>query len=126
MNSTGARKWFIIDGFGAALSTIMLGLILPHYQTFLGIPNGILEILVLPPFFFLLFDLGVLVFRPNRLKPYLIGIALFNVAYVLLSLILLGLHAADIQLFAFLYFAGELLIVGWMAYQEMTCARRLG
>lgn len=126
MKSIGARTWFIIDAIGAALSAIMLGLMLPYYQRFLAIPNGILEILVLPPVLFLLFDLVVLFLKPNQLKPYLFVVALFNAAYVLLSLILLGLHAADIQLFAFLYFAGELLIVGWMAYQEMTCAKRLG
>ncbi|MEZ4684900.1 MAG: hypothetical protein R3B47_02205 [Bacteroidia bacterium] len=105
------RKLFLIDGLGALLSAIMLGLVLARFEAFFGVPARVLHLLTAVALAFFLNSMGCYFANRKSWQPWMKGIAIANLLYCLLTVILIiKLHEA-ITIWGLLYFGGEMLIV---------------
>lgn len=116
-------KWlFLIDGLGALVSAIMLGVILVSLSDHIGIPPNTLYLLATFPVCFALYDfICYRVTLPNP-RPYLRTIAALNVLYIILSLGLAYHHRDTVTPLGWTYILAETAIVLVLAYVEWSVA----
>lgn len=118
-----AKNLFLLDAAGALLSALMLGLVLPYYQEFFGIPLSALRLLAIPPVVFLVYDLVVWSRIKSNHGRWLRIIALANLAYCVFSLGIAYQHAEVMTLWGKGYLVGEILVVVLLAIWELRAAR---
>jgi FtsH-binding integral membrane protein len=118
------RLWWI-DGVGAMISAVSLGVVLPLVQPWIGMPTQTLYFLAIIPIFFALFD-GFSWQQPSSKWPRrLKWIASANFSYCLLSLMMVAIHFPDLTVWGIAYFGGECLIVATLSVVEWKTANRL-
>ena len=80
------KRIFLIDGLGAILSAILLGVVLVRWERFFGIPSSTLYFLAILPIFFAIYDF--LSYRKDSINigSFLKGIAIMNFLYCCLSI----------------------------------------
>lgn len=113
------KKLFLIDGFGALVSAILLGIVLPQFVTFFGMPQSALYILAIFPVVFMLYDFICYFSVNKKWQPFLRIIAIANLGYCLLSIGFLLQHFQKLTIWGWGYFIGELLIVVGLAVVEL-------
>jgi hypothetical protein len=116
------KKIFILDALGALISAVMLGIILPAIQPWIGMPLGVLRLLSIIPVVYLLYDLIVYYRARSNFRIFIRVIALLNLAYCILSVGLMLLHWTNLTAFGKLYFIGECLIIIAIASLEWKVA----
>ena len=124
MFSPPPRRLFLIDGMGALLSAISLGVVLPYWQPLFGMPVRVLLPLAAVALGFAFYSLGCYWRFPGRWRAWLRGIAMLNITYILATLFLTVLHWAELTLWGKLYFVGEAIVVLSLAAIEWRTAHR--
>lgn len=116
------QKLFLVDGLGALLSAFMLGVVLVHFKSVFGMPATTLYLLAFIPCIFVLYDVVCyLKVRENK-RLFLKGIAVANLSYCLLSIVMLIYHYEQLTYLGILYFIGELIIVVLLANLQLRIA----
>lgn len=105
------RQLFLIDGIGALVSAVSLGVILPMFQSHIGVPLQSLYFLALWPVLFAVYDLYCYFSKSSYWKFGLRAVALLNISYTILSVYLLIQHQEQVKVLGWLYFIGEILIL---------------
>lgn len=123
-NHSQIKSCFRIDALGALLSAIILGLIMPAFQSFFGIPFKVLYILAGLPLLLVLYDLVALKAKEKNQLTMLKGIALLNVLYSLISILLAVWHFNAIRFWGRAYLLGEIIVVLLLAAYEWFLAQR--
>lgn len=118
INSLKPKSLFLIDFIGALVSAIFLGLVLPRFQSYLGIPLSTLYILAVIPIFFFIYSLFGYFKISDKWKPYLKGIAIANTLYCCLTFCLLIYHKNEVTWLAIIYFITEIIIVLSLSFVE--------
>ena len=118
------RKLFLIDALGALVSAFLLGIVLVYFESSFGIPAKVLYLLAAFPVLFAVYDLICYARLKTNLPGFLTAIALANLGYCLLSLIMAALHYESITLLGWLYIVGEVLLVVGLAILELKVAQR--
>lgn len=116
------RFIFLVDLAGAVLSAFLLGIVLVHWQFYFGMPKESLHLLACIPLCFVLYDIVCFFFIRQNFKWALLGIAVLNFLYCLLSIYFLFLHASSLSILAWVYFVVEIFIVALIAYWEWSQA----
>lgn len=116
------RNLFLIDGLGAILSAVMLGVVLVALNSYIGLSSNTLYILAVIPIFFALYDFVVYLVNSKNWRPYLRIIAIANLLYCVFSIVILFTHLDSLKLLGWIYFVGELIIVGGLAIYELRVA----
>jgi len=116
---------FMIDGLGALLSAMMLGVVLIQFQPYFGIPVATLYLLAAIPCVFVLYDAFCYFTKPQPSSRYLRIIAIANLLYCAFSLAVAFFHFEKLTLLGWLYIIGEVLIVVGLAGFELQVAGRL-
>ena len=80
------RRLFLIDGFGALLSAILLGIVLIKFETIFGIPKSTLYFLASLPCLFAIYDFYCFFGMNDKLSGSLNRIAIINLFYCCLSI----------------------------------------
>jgi len=119
------NKLFLIDGFGAALSAFLLGVVMVELEGVFGIPGPTLYFLALFPCLFAIYDMYSYRSKRKNIGELLKGIAFMNIAYSILSLGLAMYHAEVITYFGWGYLLLEIMIVIALANIELKTARDL-
>ncbi len=114
-------KVFLIDGIGAAISAILLLLLIAPFESFFGFPAFAAINLALLPVIFSIYSLSCYWSKPKS-AIYLKIIAVANIFYCLLSLGLMIHYFHQLTLFGLLYFLIEKLIVLPLAMWEWKIA----
>jgi len=122
--STQPRRVFLMDGLGAVISALALGVGLPAIQPLIGMPREVLLFLAAIPAGFAIYSFGCAARLPVKWPNWLRGIAMLNAAYAGLSVALLAAHAAQIQPLGWAYFVGEILLLSGLAPLEWKVAAR--
>jgi hypothetical protein len=122
--ATNPRRAFLMDGLGAVVSALALGIGLPAIHPLIGMPREVLLVLAAIPVVFALYSLGCAARLPRSWPKWLRGIAVMNGGYALLSMAMLATHAATIQPLGWAYFLGEIALLGIMAPLEWKIASR--
>jgi len=122
--STQPRRVFLMDGLGAVVSALALGVGLPAIQPLIGMPREVLLFLAAIPVGYAVYSFGCAARLPVKWPSWLRGIAMLNAAYAGLSVALLAAHAAQIQPLGWAYFVGEILLLSGLAPLEWKVAAR--
>ena len=118
------KKLFQIDGLGAVLSAILLGVVLVKLERIFGIPESTLYLLALIPCVFAVYDFYCYYRLKNRLGQYLKGIAFMNLGYCCLSLALALYHWNVITTLGWTYILLEISIIVLLVSVEFRVARK--
>lgn len=117
------KTLFLIDGLGAIVSAVLLGVVLVRLEHYFGIPVQTLYILAALPVIFALYDFVVYFKVERHLEIYLKGIAIVNILYCILSLALAYQHRMSIKLLGWVYIIVEIIIVLVIAGFELKTAK---
>lgn len=105
------QKLFLLDGFGAVLSAIFLGVVLVQWNSYFGMPVDILKLLAGIALVFALYSLGNYLFLSKKWRPFLIAIAIANTVYCGLTLGLVIYYYKVLTSLGMLYFVLEMMII---------------
>lgn len=119
------KKLFLIDGFGAILSTFMLGVILVRFEVLFGIPSSVLYILAIIPLFFTLYDIYSFKQKYSKTGILLKGIAILNLLYCCISLGFAVYHFHSITYVGWSYILIEITIILLLAFIEFSVGTRV-
>jgi hypothetical protein len=117
------RALFLVDGVGALVTALLVGVVLPTLGELIGMPRPILRALALTAAVYAAYSLTCAAMRPTRWPACLRAIALANVGYCLVTAAVLGRFAAALHVLDWLYFVGEIVLVGALATWELRVAR---
>lgn len=120
-----ARPLFLVDGLGAVLSAVLLGLALPLVADTLGTTRAALRTLVVFPLLYAAFDLACVLTPALCSGAGLAVIAALNAAYLVITATVLGLDGIELSLFGVAYFTADCGIVIALAGVELHVARGL-
>ena len=121
-NNLSINQLFLIDAVGALVSAIMLGLVLPDLDEYIGLPVTILRFLAVPAFIFFLYSTSCYFFSKKNKATLLQVIAIANLLYCLVTVALLLYHLDQLLLLGWIYFIGEIAIVLTLAVIEWKAA----
>ncbi len=119
------KQLFLLDGIGAIVSAILLGLVLVQLEAYFGIPKKTLYVLAALPCFFAVYDFYCYFKIEQHLGQYLRGIAIVNLLYCGLSLGLAFYHYEAILYLGWIYIIVEIIIVLVLAIIELRAAGRV-
>lgn len=105
------RLIFFIDFIGALVSAFMLAIVLPNFESYIGMPKHILYGLGASALSFALFSGFCYFLKPSRWRLALRTIALGNGCYCLASLVCMALFWAPLTTLGVFYFVSEKIIV---------------
>ncbi len=117
------RTLFLVDGAGALVTALTVGVVLPALGEYIGTPRPVLRALALAAAVFAAYSLTCAAVRPTRWPGYLRGIALANAGYCVITAAVLIRFAAALHVLDWLYFAGEIVVVGALVVLELRVAR---
>lgn len=119
-----SKALFLIDGIGAVISAIMLGLVLPSLNHLIGMPLHILQYLAIAACLFATYSLACYKASPNRWHQYLRLIGMINLIYCAVSLGLVFYYFPQLSKLGLAYFIIEKLIVFPLALIEIKASIR--
>jgi Zn-dependent membrane protease YugP len=117
-----SKRLFLLDAAGAVVTATLLSQLLARYEEVFGMPRATLFTLAAIASGFAVYSTLCYALTSTRWKPWLRGIAAANASYCLLTLGLLAYLHASLTWLGFAYFAGEILIVGTLAWWEFRVA----
>lgn len=118
------KKIFLIDSIGAFLSAFFLGVVLVHFQEYIGMPRDVLVFLALLALGFCLYSLVCHFFVKDKWRPFLRNIAVVNTLYCLLTLGLIIYFFQSLTLLGLIYFMGEITVITALVFQEFRLISR--
>lgn len=117
------RLLFGVDGVGAFVSAFVLGIVLPSFQVWIGLPLPVLIFLSLLALTYSIYSLfnasGIIRYRPIFLKIIIAG----NIFYCATTVFLLIVFYAQVRPLGWAYFLGELTIISGLVGIEMRAVR---
>lgn len=105
------RTIFLLDGVGALISALSLGVILPAFQEWIGMPHKVLYQLASLATIFAFYSLTRYKFADLSNPNWLRGIIALNLSYCALSLTLVVTHFESLTALGLTYFILEKVIV---------------
>jgi hypothetical protein len=116
------RKLFLIDGLGAILTAIILGVVFLNYQEYIGMPNNILIMLSLMASIFVVYSFTCYIKSFKNWWIYLKIIAFANLSYCCITMTLLYINFQSLTFFGLIYFMAEIIIIAMLVYMEFLVA----
>lgn len=114
-------RWFLLDGIGAALSALLAGAVLVHFEEFLGMPSSTLFKLALAACLLVAYDVLHLLRKREGsrfLRNGLRRLSLLNAAYLILSLAFAFQHRHTLTVAGWGYILLEGAVVGCLSVLE--------
>lgn len=118
------RKLFLIDGVGAVVTATLLALLLAPFEPLFGIPSGVVYVLAVVAVGLAVYSLTCFLIRPSNWPTFLQIIAVANLSYCVLTLILLFVYRFEVTALGVAYFVGEIVIVAGMTIYELITVRQ--
>lgn len=116
------RTLFLVDGVGALITALLVGLVLPALGEHIGMPRPVLRALAVTAVVFAAYSLTCAARQPTRWPGYLRGIALANAGYCLVTAAVLIRFATALHVLDWLYFTGEIAMVSALVTLELRVA----
>lgn len=119
-NKIDSKQLFLVDSLGALLSAVMLGVVLVRFEPYFGMPSDVLYMLSLMASVFCIYSFTCYVSHIKNRSPFLKVIAVANLMYGCISLILMIYYFSKLTLLGITYFVIEKIIVLFLAVWECT------
>lgn len=121
---TKPETLFLIDGFGALLSTSSLVLIVARFHTFFGLPQQIIYYLAFVPVTYAIYSFSCYFLIKSNYNPFLKTIAIANLLYCFITIGLLAKFIYTMTLFSYSYFIFEFLLIIFLTVLEWKSASK--
>lgn len=121
--SDNPKTLFLLDGIGAMVSAVMLGLVLPMLQDLIGMPKEVLYYLASAAVFFAIYSLSCAAIGPRKWPTFLRIIAFINLTYCVVSVALVYYYYPQLTKLGIAYFIIEKIIVIYIAMMELKTAK---
>ncbi len=119
------KRLFLIDGLGALLSAVMLGVILVQLESMVGIPYSTLCFLSALPAGFAAYDMVCYLMNTNKQGILLKVIASLNIIYACISISYAFYHFSTITALGWIYIILEIFIIVILAGIELKVANKI-
>lgn len=123
--SGNPRKLFLLDGLGAALTTIFLFFVLRHYNYYFGMPEKILTYLSPVGLVYCAYSISCYFLLKDHWTVYLTIIGISNFLYCILTITFLYYNYNRLTRIGLMYFFAEILIIMLLVYIELSAANIL-
>lgn len=120
--ASNPRLMFLLDGFGALLSVLLLGVVLVKLESTIGMPTQTLYVLAGIAGVFAGYSFFCAFRIKKNWRPFLKIIALANLSYCLLTFSFLLYHQAHVTTIGLIYFLVEIVIIVALALFEFKVA----
>lgn len=117
------RNLFLIDSMGALVSAALLGLVLANFEDIFGMSQKVLYPLAFTACGFALYSMLCFLIQPKNWRLYLKIIAIVNLLYCGLTLGLVIDRRAELSVFGWMYFVGEVVVVASLAMIELKMSK---
>ena len=114
---------FLIDGLGASVTAFFLTL-LARFESLFGIPGQPLHLLAVIAAIFSIYSWVCHLSKPRNWRLLLRIIAVANLTYCCLTVILIGYYYQSITILGLLYFLGEMLVIALLVNRELSLAKQ--
>lgn len=105
------KKLFLIDGLGALVSALLIGVVLTKIHEHIGLPLPVLQFLAIPPVAFAVYSFNYFLNVPSNWQLYLKIIATVNIAYCLLTSLVMFHYKESLTTLGLGYFVTEIMVV---------------
>lgn len=116
------RKLFFLDSIGALLTAFLLGIVLAELESIFGVPQEQLYFLAIIALVLAIYSLTCALKANRYWKPLMQGIAIGNMLYVILTIVMVFQLRDRLTAWGFLYFVAEATIILLLAAAEMKKA----
>ncbi len=118
------KNIFLLDGLGAAFSTLMHGVVLVWLEDAIGMPSQILYPLAFVAFLFFIYSISCYLFFSKNWRRLLKIIASANLLFCAVSFVLVVLFYKELTNLGLFYFIAEIFVVVPLAIYELKVAGR--
>ena len=118
------RSIFLLDGVGAVVSVLLLGVVLPALQPWIGMPLRVLHLLALIPILYAVYSLCCYWLVDHRNPRWLLAIMAANTLYCVLTAILVTVHVGEMTRLGIVYFVADALVIAGVVAFEGVILRR--
>jgi hypothetical protein len=116
-------KFFLLDGIGAMVSAIFLGIVLVKYNNYIGMPSHLLYILSSVALALSMYSVTCFMKRVSNWKAWLKAISILNLLYCILTAIMVVYNWDQIKTLGVTYFTIEIiLIIGFAIFEWKTAS----
>ena len=121
---TKPRNIFLLDGFGALLTAVLLFFVLRNFNAFFGLSKTILEYLSLLALTFSIYSILCYFLINTNWKSFLKTICIANILYCILTFGIVVYNSKSISIFGMAYFLGEIIIISGLIFLEIKTIRK--
>ncbi len=114
------KRLFLIDGFGALLTTFSLFAILRTFNEYIGMPQTTLVFLSIIALAFSFYSFCCFLLVNNNWHPFLRAISIANLLYCCLTLVLVIYNYPRLTFLGVTYFLLEIIIVCGLVFIEIN------
>jgi len=118
------KSVFLLDGIGALLTALSLGVILPLVPEWIGLAPSVLRALGGVGAIYAAYSLSRYFVGETTRGLWLRALMVANLAYCVLTATLVGLHFGSLEVLGVVYFGGEILIILALVALELRVYRR--
>ncbi|RYM32161.1 hypothetical protein ERX46_15885 [Brumimicrobium glaciale] len=118
------KRIFLIDAFGALLTTILLFSVLAQLEQYFGMPKDVLYLLAGIAFGLFIYSLSCNRFVKSNWKHFLRILIIFNSIYLLLSIGLIIKHSESLTVLGWIYFILEFIVIGVLITYELNSLKK--
>ena len=122
--TTHPRKVFLIDGIGAAISAVFLGILLISFQEYIGMPECILIFLSFIAAIFAVYSFSCFLFIKQKSPLFLRIIACSNLIYCLLTGGMVVYFQDQLTPLGFCYFLAEIGLILGLVFLEFKVLKQ--
>lgn len=122
--SIDPKRIFLVDGVGALITATTLVAILGQFESTFGMPQRAIYFLAAIAVSFAIYSLACYFKLPSNWPPFLRTIAIANLSYCILTLVLISVFRNEITTLGIAYFAAEIIVVSTLAIYELITAHR--
>jgi hypothetical protein len=124
MNNIQPRTLFLIDSIGALVSALLLGLVLPSFITYIGMPLNILYLLAAIAAVFSVYSFISYLRFAAGWRTWMRVIAIANLLYCVFTIGMVIYFRQQVTPLCKLYFAGECIIILSLVRMEWKMAKQ--
>jgi hypothetical protein len=113
------KNIFLLDAFGALLTTLLLYFILRNFNEFFGLSKDVFECLSSIALLFFIYSISGYFLVKQNWKSFLKIICSANILYCILTLSIVLYNYETISIYGIAYFLAEIAVIIGLVYFEM-------
>ncbi len=118
------KNIFLLDSFGALLTTILLYFVLRNFNDFFGLSKDVFEYLTIISFTFFIYSISCYLLVKKSWKSFLKIICTANILYSLLTLGIILYYCQSISVFGIVYFLAEIVVIIGLVFLEIKTIKQ--